>query len=137
MVGFFGFQQVNGDGFNLRGANLSTSDFQPVATGLAPYSSVSDRAVFVHNHYINSIPFYDYQSSCCELLLSLQISAISGEVPALIKANPRELSNVNLFSDFFANSKVATDEEDTISCFGNCMPGWLQVDLSDGTTTIF
>lgn len=131
LVGFFGYQQTNDNPASFRGSSLSSSDFQPVTSGLSPYSLVSDRAVFVHTQYISSLPLYNDRSSCCQLLLSLQISAVSGKAPALIKANPRELSGANVL-----NGLVDWGNEDSEPCFGECIPSWLQVDLSDGVTTL-
>jgi hypothetical protein len=97
-------------------------DFEPVATGSGSYSLVSDRAVFAHKLYISSMPMYNYHSSCCKLLLSLQVSAVSGKAPALIKAHPLELSSTQL---------TAVEED----C-KECIPDWLKVNLSNGISTM-
>lgn len=102
-------------------------DFEPVATGSGSFSLVSDRAVFAHKLYVSSMPLYNYHSSCCQLLLSLQVSAVSGKPPALIKANPLELSG---------SEKTTEVEEKVDGCFKECIPDWLKVNLSNGVSTM-
>eukprot|EP00980_Cylindrotheca_fusiformis_P009742 scaffold2149_cov187-Cylindrotheca_fusiformis.AAC.20 len=128
LVGYFGFQQKAGDTTNLR-AGFPVVDFESVVAGAGSYSLVSDRAVFAHKRYISSIPLYNHHSTCCELLLSMQVSAVSGKAPALIKADPLELSS---------SSNLDVDEVDAgkSHCLEECFPRWLKVNLSDGVSTM-
>jgi hypothetical protein len=129
LVGFFGYQQTTVDAASLR-AGFPVVDFEHVATGSGSYSLVSDRAVFAHKLYISSMPMYNYYSSCCQLLLSLQVSAVSGKAPALIKAYPLELSSTEL--------TVVEEEMDATksSCCKEGIPDWLKVKLSNGISTM-
>lgn len=118
LAGFFGYQQVSGSNSYLR-ATITDREYAAVQTGRGAYSVVSDRAVFANALYIDSIPTYEYRSSSCPLLLSLQVSVISEKAPLVIKANPRMLSS------------NAVQEGD-----GECLSSWLQVNLSQGASTL-
>jgi len=117
-VGFFGYEQKPSSDSYLR-ATFADREYAAVSTGSSSYSVVSDQAVFANSLYIDSIPTYDYRSSSCHLLLSLQVSAISGKAPLVIKANPRMLSN------------GVAEEDDS-----ECLSSWLHVDLSQGASTL-
>ncbi|CAJ1895692.1 unnamed protein product [Cylindrotheca closterium] len=118
LVGFFGYQQTPSSDTFLR-STISDRLYSAVQTGSGAYSVVSDKAVFANTLYIDSIPTYDYRSSSCQLLLSLQVSAISGKAPQVIKSNPRMLS-----------SGVVEEEG------SECVNSWLQVHLSQGASTL-
>jgi len=118
LAGFFGYQQILGSNTYLRAA-VTDWEYAAVQTGSGTYSVVSDRAVFANALYIESIPTYDYRSSSCPLLLSLQVSTISEKAPLIIKANPRMLSS---------NALEVEDNE--------CLSSWLQVNLSQGASTL-
>ena len=130
LVGFFGFRQkrLDGTAFRFRSASI---DFEPVPSGLGSYSLVSDRAVFVHNLYLSSIPKQSHDDNCCHLLLSSQVSAVSSKAPIVIKANPRELMNTDSRNGFL----VGTDPERS-ECNRECMPHWLRVNLADQKVTV-
>lgn len=53
-----------------------------------PYSVLSDRAIFVHSLFLDALsPFTS--GTCCDELLSIQVSLLSRVAPLLMKATPR------------------------------------------------
>jgi hypothetical protein len=96
LVGFFGFRQIGSEKSSRSAANTKLG-LEPVPTGSGPYSLVSDRAVFVHRLYLDSLPSRE-DFSCCQVLLSLQVSAASTKSPLVMRANPRELLDSNSMS---------------------------------------
>ena len=52
------------------------------------YSVLSDRATFVHSLYLDALSAFSSET-CCDLLLSMQVSLISKVAPLLMKATPR------------------------------------------------
>ena len=54
------------------------------------YSLLSEKAMFVHKLYLNSLPMHQ-PLSCQEVLLSLQVAAISHKPPVAVVSHPRVL----------------------------------------------
>ena len=63
------------------------------------YRIISDRAVFVHKSYLNSLAFQvasevaaaSYHKACGDLALSVAVSSLSSRPPAAVRARPLEL----------------------------------------------
>jgi hypothetical protein len=79
-VGFLDFQP----------SHPSSADAISTVPPLGTYSVLSDRAAFIHSHYLEVFsPFA--KGLCCEDLLSMQVSLASKKPPVLMKADPREI----------------------------------------------
>jgi hypothetical protein len=52
------------------------------------YSVLSDRATFVHSLYLDALSSFT-SDSCCDVMLSIQVSLLSKVAPLLMKAAPR------------------------------------------------
>jgi hypothetical protein len=114
-VGFFGFGEMGSDSFS------SSSDDAILESFGGPYSIVSDRAVFVHHFYIDSLPSYS-TDSCCQTLLSMQLSVASEKSPVVMKANPRELLQIK---DSTTSLRRSSDTQAS-SCISKCITDWMQ-----------
>lgn len=103
IVGFFGFPSGNTSS-NVESWNHGTM--------VGPYSIVSDRAAFIHSHYLDALaPFSD--EPCCENLLSVQVSLASRMPPLLMKTNPRQIVDTTQTQSMHLGS-----DQDT--CYERC-----------------
>lgn len=124
LVGFFGFTGYQSNG-------KTTTSLKPVPFGSGPYSFVSDRAMFVHREYIDSIPDIQ-QNTCCDVSLSLHVSVAFGKSAVMMKAEPVDLleggdpsGSGQLPHD---TDKVGRDGTKDGACYVDCIPSWLQLD---------
>jgi len=112
MVGFLGFKVPEEDGNRI-------SRVQPIAPGTGPYAFVSNRAVFVHKAYLKSLFVGIESEDCCEISLSLRVSAAFGKAPVVVKAT---------VVDLLEESPVRRGSHHRIGvCSDECLPSWLQV----------
>jgi hypothetical protein len=124
LVGFFGFRPTGSEKSSRSAANPEIG-LEPVPIGSGPYSLVSDRAVFVHRLYLDSIPSRK-DLSCCQVLLSLQVSAASAKSPVVMRANPRELLDSNSMSSLLRGGHDISD------CSSSCITEWSRSSGMDG-----
>jgi hypothetical protein len=57
---------------------------------------------------------------CCQILLSLQVWAVSAKSPVVMKANPRELLDINSISSLRGNRDIQMSSKKRI-------PEWIQL----------
>lgn len=79
MVGFYPFHHHTE-------SKASEFHMRPVSRG-ASYSMVSDRAVFIHNHILRSIP--KAPQECQHLGMSIIVSAMTSKPPVVVLAKPQ------------------------------------------------
>lgn len=118
LVGFFGFAGSHSD-------DKAISNLEPVSSGSGSYSFVSDRAVFVHKRYLDSLP-ETQKGTCCDVSLSLHVSVAFGKSPVVMKAKPVDLLERP------SGSRISEYGHETggraVACYGDCIPPWLQMD---------
>ena len=95
------------------------SDLQHVVPGTGSYAFVSDRALFVHKVYLDSLLTRDERGKCCDVSLSLQVSAAFDRAPVVVRANV-----VDLLEETMGGHPLHHRVGD---CSNECLPSWLQI----------
>lgn len=111
LVGFLGYK-----GTSVYGKSLD--DLEHVIPGTGSYAFVSDRAMFVHKLYLDSLS-NKKRHGCCDVSLSAQVSAAFEKSPLVVKAKVVDL--VEGSSNQRARHQVDLCDE-------RCIPSWLQID---------
>jgi hypothetical protein len=112
LIGYFGFSESTED-------TTSLSNLEHVVPGTGSYAFVSDRAMFVHKLYLDSLLTRDERGACCDVSLSLQVSAGFEKAPVVVRANV-----VDLLEETTGNHRRHHRAGD---CSNECLPSWLQV----------
>ena len=113
LIGYFGFAESSEDTTNI-------SDLHHVVPGTGSYAFVSDRAVFVHRLYLDSLLTRDERGNCCDVSLSLQVSAAFEKAPVVVRANVVDLLEEGTTGNHRLQHRVG-------DCSNECLPSWLQV----------
>ena len=121
LVGFFGYRRL--DSMDIPTVSSASLETERVASGSGPFSLLSDRAMFIHQKYLDATQF-SRETSCCHLLLSMQIAAGSPRAPIVMKSRPRELLDTNPIPD--ATSLRGGQEDQAEGCSSQCTSRWLQ-----------
>lgn len=91
LVGFYpfhhGWQQSNSNLLRSSSSSSRSFRFKKVTTRGGKYSMVSDRAVFVHKHYLQYIPPTP-PDQCQHLALSIVVSAMTSQSPVAVFSKP-------------------------------------------------
>ena len=94
LVGFFPYQHSREGEDN--GTLLSgSSEFQlhSVSSGKGSYSLVSDKAVFIHNAFLRSLP--SLPTGCQHLSMSAIVSFMTSKPPVALVSNARTIRQLN------------------------------------------
>lgn len=114
LVGFLGYKGLADDGRHL-------DDLQHVIPGTGSYAFVSDRAMFVHKLYLDSLSNSSNRHGCCDVSLSAQVSAAFEKSPVVVKVNVVDLVEGSTDGNHRARHLVGL-------CDDRCRPSWLEMD---------
>jgi hypothetical protein len=116
VVGFFGYRTIESTDYPNESSGALETELVPSGSG--SYSLLSDRAMFIHPRYFDALPM---ATSCCHLLLSMQVTAASSQAPIVIRSLPRELL------DATSNPPLTSLRGGTRAegCNKKCVPHWL------------
>jgi hypothetical protein len=108
-----------------RGPDKGLNGLHHVVPGTGSYTLVSDRALFVHKLYLDSLS-YNRNSGCCDVILSAQVSTAFGRAPVVVKAHVMDLLEV----EGSASDTSRDARHYAVSrCDDRCLPSWLsQID---------
>jgi hypothetical protein len=117
LVGFFGYKVPSEDTSGM------LSSLQHITPGIDSYAFVSNRAVFIHKLYLDSLPavggYKDerHHGNCCDVSLSLQVSVAFDKPPVVVKANVVDL----------VEGPGGVRQQIIGTCDDECVPSWLQM----------
>jgi len=127
LVGFYPYHHLDAKQQQESSSLRSKPDyrFRPVSRGEGAYSILADRAVFVHNLYLRSLPSDPH--NCQQLGLSIVVSSITSKPPIAVMSNPQTIQQ--------AKKRIKMSEDDSRKC-----QQWIQstraIQLLDQTATI-
>ncbi|KAG7356670.1 glycosyl transferase family 64 protein [Nitzschia inconspicua] len=107
LIGFLGYKGSFHDA-------KSSVELQLVVPGTGSYAFVSDRAMFIHKLYLDSLANSESRS-CCDVSLSAQVSMAFEKAPLVVKAKIADLVERSL-------------DGQIRHCLEQCITPWLQVD---------